>query len=641
MVRFTTALEGQRMIPLASTDGPNVLIIVAIIVVLGIASQILADRFRVPSVLFLILAGVAVGPKGLSLVTEETFGGSSLSTIVGLSVAIIVFEGAFHLKISKLRKSPSAALRLVTVGAVISFVGTTVAVRFLLGADWSIAALVGALLIATGPTVITPILSVVPVRDRVGAALETEGIVNDVTAAILAVVIFKLLSAREANPTTYVVDFVERLSVGVFVGLVVAGVLWFLLVKVELPSGWTPQNARLMTLAGALFAFSLADTIATEAGVAAVATAGIVLGNAALPFEEQIEEFKGDITIVVLSFVFIALATLIEFDVLLDLGWQGLLVVAIVALVLRPALVFLSTTGERFTRDEKLFMSFVGPRGIIPASVATLFAIELVESPAPTNETGADILAGTVFLVIFLTVVFQGGLARKIAEKLQVIPMRVLIIGGGRVGQDLGERLEQRGENVVIVERDETAATNLREEGFSVREGDGSELELLEDLVPGQTKIIAAVTGDDDTNLLVAQLANSKFDVETVIARVNDPDNVDAFEELGVETVSSTSSTAWAVDNLIERPALSRWMTELGRTGDVQEVEVTEEHLAGRTVGDINDDLPDDCMIALVTRDEQNTVPAPDLEVQYNDHLTVLGRTESVGEALDRLHPHD
>jgi NhaP-type Na+/H+ or K+/H+ antiporter/K+/H+ antiporter YhaU regulatory subunit KhtT len=621
-------------------EGPDTLIIVAVILALGVAAQVLADRFRVPSVLFLILAGVAVGPKGLSIVTVDVFG-DALTTIVGISVAIIVFEGSFHLKIDKLREAPSAALRLVTIGAVISFVGTTVAARYFLGAEWGIAALIGALLIATGPTVVTPILAVVPVRDRVAAALETEGIVNDVTAAILAVVIFKLLTAQEVAPTEYLVEFVQRLSIGLFFGLITAGVLWFLFVRAELSTGWTPQNARLMTLSGAILAFALADTIASESGVAAVATAGVILGNADLPYEETIEEFKGDVTIIVLSFVFIALSALIEFDTLLALGVGGLLVVAAIALLIRPLLVFLSTTGERFQRNEKLFMSFVGPRGIIPASVATLFAIQLQTPEAPSNPEGASILAGTVFLVILLTVVFEGGFARQIAEKLQVIPMRVLVIGGGRVGTEIVERLEERGENVVIIEKRSGTAEELRNQGYTVRDGDGTNIETLRKAGAERSKIVVAATGDDDTNLLVAQLASSKFDTQKVISRVNEPDNVDAFNELGVETVSASSSTAWAIDNLIERPALSRWMTELGRSGDVQEIEVTDESLVGKTVGEVSEMLPGGSMIALVSRGDENTVPDTDQEIHYGDHLTVLGQTESVHEAIERLHPHD
>jgi NhaP-type Na+/H+ or K+/H+ antiporter/Trk K+ transport system NAD-binding subunit len=627
--------------PLVVGEGPDTLVVVALILGLGVGAQVLADRFRVPSVLFLILAGVAVGPKGLSIFTIDVFGLGGLSTVVGVSVAIIVFEGAFHLKIEKLREAPAATLRLITVGAAVAFLGTTVAVRFALGATWGISALVGSLLVATGPTVITPILSVVPVRNRVAAALETEGIVNDVTAAILAAVIFKLLAAQEAEPADYLLDFVQRLSIGVFVGLLAAVILWILLVQLDLPTGWTPQNVRLMTLAGAIVAFSAADTIATESGVAAVATAGIVLGNANLPYEAKIEEFKGDVTIIVLSFVFIALAALIDFETLRDLGLAGLAVVAAVALVLRPALVFLSTTSGGFTRNEKLFMSFVGPRGIIPASVATLFAIQLRQEGAPFNPAGADILAGTVFLVIFVTVLFEGGLARQIAEQLKVIPMRVIVVGGGRVGQELGELLDDRGENVVIVEKNPSVAEELRNHGFTVRTADGADVEGLRGAGADRARSVIAATGDDDKNLLVAQLSSSKFGVDTVIARVNEPDNVEPFEELGVETVSESSSTAWAIDNRIERPALSRWMTELGRSGDVQEIEVTDEGLVGVTIAEVNEVLPEGCMVALVTRDEKNTVPDPDLAIEYGDHLTVLGRIDAVTDAIEQLHPHD
>jgi NhaP-type Na+/H+ or K+/H+ antiporter/Trk K+ transport system NAD-binding subunit len=626
--------------PLAVGGSSNTLFIVAVIVALGVTAQVLADRFRVPSVLFLILAGIAVGPKGLSLVTIDVFG-SQLSTVVGISVAIIVFEGAFHLKVDKVREAPSAAFRLVTVGALIAFVGTTVAVRYLLGVGWGISAVTGALLVATGPTVITPILDVVPVRDPVAAALETEGIVNDVTAAVAAVVFFSLLSSTSAAPIEYIVEFVERISLGVFVGIVTAGVLWYLLTRVELPRGWKPQNARLMTLAGAVLAFSVADTLEPEAGVAAVATAGVVLGNADLPYEGTIEEFKGDVTILVLSFVFIALAALIEFETLFSLGFAGLAVVLFVALILRPLLVFASTTGGELTRNEKLFVSFVGPRGIIPASVATLFALELRNPEPPSNPEAAGILAGTVFLVILVTVVFEGGFARQIAEKLQVIPMHVLVIGGGRVGRELSNMLEDRGENVVILERNADVAEELRKDGFTVREGNGTDIQDLRDAGAERARIVVAATGDDDTNLLVTQLAETRLGVERVITRVNEPDNLDAFEELDIETVSASSSTAWAIDNLIERPALSEWMGELGRSGDVQEIEMTDEESVGKTVGEIDEILPKGCVIALVSRGGENKVPELDFVVESGDHLTVLGRTDAVDEAIKRLHPHD
>ena len=617
--------------------GSNLIYIVAAIIGIGVVSQVLSDRFQVPSVLFLIASGILLGPEVLGVVSPESFGGG-LSAIVGLSVAIIVFEGAFHLRIEKLREAPAATIRLVTVGAAIALVGTAAAVYFLLGASWPLSFLIGALLVATGPTVITPILEVVPARDRVEAALETEGIVNDVTAAILAVVIFEAIIVGATEPSVLLTLFAERLGVGVVVGSLVAATLFYALRYVDLSPGNAPQNARLLVLAGALVAYGAADFIATEAGIAAVATAGILLGNADVPYEHDIESFKGDVTLIVLSFVFIALAALLDFGTLLRLGLGGLGVVAVVALVLRPALVFLSARGDRFTTGEKWFMSLVGPRGIIPASVATLFAIQL---RAEGLTQAADTLVGTVFLVILVTVVFEGGLARQIAEYLDVIPMRVLVIGGGKVGRSLADRLEDRGENVVLIEQNAEIIETARNEGHTVHQGDGTDTDVLRSAGAANAKIVVAATGDDDVNLLVSQLASSKFDPETIIARANNPNNVEAFEELGVRTISSVLATAQAIDNYIERPAMMNWMSEIGRSGDVQEIEVTSQEIVGKTVRDIGPELPDGCLIALVSRDGETAVPSADYTVQHGDRITVIGSHDAVRQAMQFVHPDE
>jgi len=614
----------------------NLIALVAAIIGLGVIAQVLAARFQVPSIIFLIAAGIAIGPEGLGLVTPASFG-DALPAIVGLSVAIIIFEGAFHLRLGTLREAPSENIRLVTVGALIALVGTAATVRFVLGVDWSIAALVGALLVATGPTVVTPILEVVPVRDRVEAALETEGIVNDVSAAIIAVVVFEAVVLEQTTAAGFVREFAARLGIGVFVGAVVAGLMWYALWHINLSPGNAPQNARLLVLAGALVSFGAADAIASEAGIAAVATSGILLGNAGVPYEEDISAFKGDITLLVLSFVFIALAALLSFDDLRAIGVGGLVVVAAVALVIRPLLVFLSTVGDRFTASEKLFMSFVGPRGIIPASVATLFAVEL---QSRGMDEAATVLVGTVFLVIFATVVFEGGLARHLAEHLDVIPMRVLVIGGGQVGRSLAERLEDRGENVIIVESEEDTVEVARDEGHTVHIGDGTDTEVLQAAGAGNARIVVAATGDDDANLLVAQLASSKFDVETILARVNNSGNEEAFEDLGVRAIPSASATAQAIDNAIERPALANWMGELGRSGDVQEITVTSEDLVGRSVREVGPELPGGCLIALVNHDGENFVPDADYALQEGDRITLIGQRDAVRDAMTFCHPN-
>jgi NhaP-type Na+/H+ or K+/H+ antiporter len=564
------------------------------------------------------------------VITPEVFG-NALPAIVGLSVAIIVFEGAFHLDVHRLREAPRGTIRLVTVGAAISLAGTAILVRYVLGAPWDVSLLVGSLLVATGPTVITPIMNVVPVRNRVATTLETEGVVNDVTAAILAIVTFEYVLLEDRGLVVLVREFGMRFVVGVLVGLVLAVIVRALLRRVSLSVENAPQNARLIVLIASLLMYGVAEQFAPEAGIAAVAAGGFALGNVGLPYEEEIERFKGDITLLVIAFVFITLASLLSITDLLALGLGGVIVVLGVMLVVRPALVMLSTRGERFEFAERLYISAIGPRGIIPASVATLFALELQTS----DPAAATTLVGTVFLVVFATVVLQGGLARHIAQALDVIPLRTIVVGGGRVGQALAERLEERGEEVLILDVDEQVVESLRSAGFSARLGDGTSADVLEHVGAGNAKVVAAATGEDDVNLLVAQLARNTFDVETVVSRVNQPDNVDAFEDLDVEAISTGMSVAWSMDNVIERPAISRWMTELGRSGDVQEVEVTADEIAGQTVAALTAQLPEGCHIALRSRNGTTELPRPDDEIERGDHLTFIGRTEAVRDAIE------
>jgi NhaP-type Na+/H+ or K+/H+ antiporter len=612
----------------------DIIQIVVTIMGLGVAAQVLADRLRIPSVVFLILAGVIVGPEGLGLITPAIFG-NALQAIVGLSVAIIVFEGAFHLRVDRIRSAQRETLRLITFGAFGSLVGTALVVHYVLGAPWDVAFLIGALLIATGPTVITPIMNVVPVRERVASTLETEGVVNDVTAAILAIVVFESVVRGSQGVPTLVREFAVRFGLGILVGATVAGVLWYILRYGKQAVENAPQNARLMVLISSLTMYGIAEVLgaefgASEAGIAAVATGGFILGNADIPYRDTIEQFKGDVSMLVIAFVFITLASLLSLRDFLELGVAGIIAVIAIAAIIRPAVVLISTVGDRLTVPERLFISALGPRGIIPASVATLFALELQS----TNPTAATTLIGTVFLVIFVTVVFEGGLARHIAQALDVIPMRALIVGGGRVGRELAERLERRGEEVVIIESDQQVVEELRRAGHTVHNGDGTEQQILEKAGIENAKIVALATRDDDVNLLVGQLARNTYDVETVVARVNEPSNLDAFKDIDIEAISTSMSVAWSMDNVIERPDISRWMRELDEEGDVQEIEVTSKEHAGKTVSELTDELLEGCHLALISRDGANRLPEPDDRIEMGDHLTFIGRREAVRDAI-------
>jgi NhaP-type Na+/H+ or K+/H+ antiporter len=626
-------------------------VLIALIFLTGVASQLLARRLQVPSVLFLIIAGLVLGEAGLQIVTLETFGigenadpedTAALSTVVGLSVAIIVFDGAFQLRRERLREASTVTLRLITAGALLTLVGVALAVKVFLGESWSLSFLVGALLVATGPTVITPILEVVPVREHVASALEAEGVINDVSAAIAAVVIFEVFVEHDGTLLEGLVTFLSRFGIGIAAGIVSAGIVYVVLVR-DLAPGNSPQVSRFLFVSAALGAFAMAEAVAAEAGIAAAATSGILLGNAPLPHRETMEEFGRDVTLLVLAFVFISLAAFIKPDAIRQLGLSGVALVVAVVLVIRPLAVFVGTVGvERFSYSERYFMSALGPRGIVVAAVATLFAIELragAENSGVIQE--AQLLEAAVFLIIFVTVFVQGGFARQVADYLDVSPMPTIIVGGGRVGRALATRLERRGEFVVIVDSDDRKIEAARDEGFTVRKGDGTEPDVLREAGIEDSERVVAATSDDDTNLLVCQLATSKFEVEDVFARVNKPQNVDAFDALEVTAVDSPTATALAVDNEIERPAMAHWMSNLGDGHDVQEVTVTSDDVVGQTISEVNAKIPAGCIVAVIAREGESHVPSADERIERDDRVTFIGEEDSVDRAVNRFHPHE
>ena len=321
----------------------NLITIFAVIIIAGVISQLIAARFSIPSVVFLLTFGVLLGPYGIGLLNPLSFG-NALNDIVGISVAIIIFEGAFHIRIKKLLKVPTETARLLTIGAAVSLIGTAALVHYLLHVNWMVSLLVGSLLIATGPTVIMPILKVVPVRQRVATILETEGIVNDVTAAILAIVFFEAILMNTSSIFDLFPIFILKLGVGLLVGILTALALLNFLKLSLIPPSNAPQLTRLLVLMVAIASFAISNYITPESGIVAAATAGIMIGNSSISYEREISEFKGDITLLVLSFIFIILAALLDLQILLSLGISGVLVVVFIMVFVRSLSVYVSIT---------------------------------------------------------------------------------------------------------------------------------------------------------------------------------------------------------------------------------------------------------------------------------------------------------
>jgi Trk K+ transport system NAD-binding subunit len=278
-----------------------------------------------------------------------------------------------------------------------------------------------------------------------------------------------------------------------------------------------------------------------------------------------------------------------------------------------------------------MFISLISPRGIVPAAMATYFLIRLGDMGV--NATG---FAGLVFLTIIITVLFTGSLAKYIAHHAGVIPMEILVIGSGEVGRVLAERLEKRGENVVVVDSDEKNCALARKLGVRVVCGDGGNADVLKKAGIETAKYLVATTDHDDTNLMICQIAKSKFGFEgnKLVARVNDPKNLETFRDLGIRSISPVVSAAVMLDNMIGHPALFS-MCEVSGEGEIIELTAKKSQVVGKFIKNIP--LPKDALIIMIKRGENQQIAHPESIIQKGDILTVIGKTESIKELTSMI----
>jgi NhaP-type Na+/H+ or K+/H+ antiporter/mannitol/fructose-specific phosphotransferase system IIA component (Ntr-type) len=378
----------------------------------GVILVAVAERLRVPSIALLLICGVALGPEGLGLIDPAALG-SGLSLVVALAVAVILFEGGLTLDLRGLRNSPVVIGRMLTIGVVITWLGTAAATWHFFELSFPMALLCGSLVIVTGPTVIFPLLRRVPVKERVQQVLYWEAVLIDAVGVFIAVLCFEWLSpSGEYGAWSPVGRFALRLAlgatVGISAGLLIAAALRYQLIPRE--------KTNIFVLAIALLVYAVCDVILHESGILGVIAAGLAVGVIRPRQLEDVKRFKLELTELAIGVLFVLLAAKLRFEPFEALGWRLVAVVAIGVFVLRPLVIWTATWGRNFSLRERLFLSWMAPRGIVAASMASLFSLRLAEAyPAQ-----APILETFTFAVIGTTVIVQGLTAPWVARILEV-----------------------------------------------------------------------------------------------------------------------------------------------------------------------------------------------------------------------------
>lgn len=498
----------------------------AAILILGIFAQWVSWKIKLPAIFPLILIGLLVGPiasidslLGEKLIDPDNiFEGEVLNYFVSLSVGVILFEGGLTLRLKEVRHVAGTVRNLIIFGPLISLIGGGLAAYYFLEMDIRIALLFGALIIVTGPTVIGPILRNIHANQRVATVLKWESIIIDPIGALVAVLMYEfILSGGGGAQFTgqALSKFGLTIVAGVGAGVFCAWLLYYLLRKRLIPSYLT----NVVSLAMVMLCFTGADVISKESGLLSVTIMGMILANLKIPELKEILNFKESLTVLLISILFIILSADIEWSQLLLLGDDSVYVFAVVVLLLRPLTVFVSSIRSNLSFKEKVFISWIGPRGIVAAAIASIFAISIMEqSHLPLSERqDAELLIPLTFLIILGTVVLQGSTAKPIARWLGVQEKDAsgyLILGAHEASRLIAAYLKKMQIHAVLVDTSHNNLNEARMMNLQVMERNILQEDLSESIELTDIGHFLALTSNNELNIFACRKFRKDFEKE-------------------------------------------------------------------------------------------------------------------------------
>ncbi len=419
--------------------------LILMVLAVGMLCQWLSWRMRMPAIVLLIAAGFVLGPfTGLLDIKLEQ---NALTHVIGLGVAIILFEGGMALNLNELKRSGRGIRRLVVLGAPIAWGLGSAAAYFIGGLSWPVSCVLGAILVVTGPTVVQPILEHARLNRRSSSLLRWEGILNDPIGVLLAVLVYQYFTiAGEGLGAT-----LTALSLAVLVALLTGGLGGWLVGKAY-RKGFVPEYLKppiLMVLV--LIVFSASNLVQKEAGLLSVTLMGMVLGNMQLGERDELQHFKENLTVILISVLFIVITSELELEQLAMIDFRIVLLVLAFLLLVRPLSILLATLGSTIERKDRILLAWIAPRGIVAAATVGLFGPGLVDA----GYSDAALLIPIVFAVIIVTVLLHSLTLAPLARKMDLAAdddNGLLIVGASNWSVALADALNKLGIETMLVD---------------------------------------------------------------------------------------------------------------------------------------------------------------------------------------------
>jgi NhaP-type Na+/H+ or K+/H+ antiporter len=482
------------------------------IIILGILAQWVAWKFKIPAILPLILIGLLVGPIAAAYLSEDgtkwiepiwngtkgLFPGDGLYYFVSLAISIILFEGGLTLKRSEIKNVGPVITKLITLGSAITFFGAGIVAHYIFNLGWEISFLFSGLIIVTGPTVITPILRNIPLKKDISTVLKWEGILIDPIGALVAVLVFEFISVGGGGgfTKTALMEFGKILLFGTSFGFTFAHALAYAMNKKLIPH----YLLNVVSLSTVLLVFVESELFAHESGLLAVVVMGMVLGNGKLKNLKELLYFKESLSILLISILFILLAANINIeDLLLLYTWKTAVLFAVVVFIIRPLAVFASTYNSKLKLNEKLFISWVGPRGIVAAGIASLFGSKLLKQ----GVEGAEYITPLVFMIVLGTVLLNATTARLFAKMVGVFLKTsdsILFVGASNPTRLIAKYLKNKGKRVILIDSNANFIEQATNDGLEALKVDIYDDDLTNNIELNDVGYLIAITGSDMVN---------------------------------------------------------------------------------------------------------------------------------------------
>ena len=507
----------------------SILLDITVVIALGIGAQWAAWRFRLPSILLLLLVGFLAGPV-LGLLDPQSLQGDWLFAFVSLSIGIILFEGGLSLRLSELREVGNSILKLITIGVLITWVLGGAAAYYILEFEVGLAILIGAILTVTGPTVIVPLLRHVRPKGRVNTIAKWEGITIDPVGAILAVLVLETLillndPSRAAAGTEAAIEHVAiGLGLEIFVALGISVMATMLLVVI-LRRRMVPDFLRnAVTLMVVVIAFVVANVLQHESGLLATTLMGIALANQPYVSVQRIIEFKENLQVLLIGSLFVLLSARLELSALSYINLEVLIFLGILVVLVRPLAVFVSSMGSNLDWEEKTFLSWLAPRGIVAAAVASLFAYQL----RPIYPGAVDGMVPVIFAVIVGTVAIYGLTLAPLARWLDLAepnPNGLLFVGAAPWVRTVARYVQELGYSVALFDNNPVHVRAAREEGLTAHQGNALSENILDEITLSGIGYLLITIPNDEVASLTALHFSEVFESTDIYQLAAQPDS--------------------------------------------------------------------------------------------------------------------